>query len=35
MALFIAIALAITAVGTLAAQWGVDTRPSYVDDHAR
>jgi hypothetical protein len=35
---FIAIVLSIgilTAFGIAAAVWGIDTRPSYGDDHAR
>ena len=38
MAPFIAIVLSIglmTALGIAAVLWGVDSRPSYGDDHAR
>jgi hypothetical protein len=38
MAPFIAIALTIgilTALGILALAWGADSRPTYLDDHAR
>ena len=38
MAPFIAIVLSIgilTGFGILAAVWGIDSRPSYGDDHAR
>jgi nitrogen fixation-related uncharacterized protein len=38
MAAYIAIVLSIgilTALGIAAVLWGVDTRPTYGDDHAR